>query len=148
MSSCQAQRSVVGAIILALGIQQTLPVVCLIGLLGIGVHKHLNLTASQEASLTALKHQEVLLLHNQASQWSNDGRRDAPINKFAIGHFEGRSVKWAHNHVPNHISALAHGRANVRAQIAHAEKRTGLSLANQDIVAGKSQGFQLRVFQL
>ena len=38
--------SVVSAIILALGIQQALPVARLVGLLGIGVHKHLHFTGA------------------------------------------------------------------------------------------------------
>ena len=129
--------SVVGAIVLALGIQQALPVVCLLGLLGVDVHKHLNLSRTQEATLSGLEDQEVLLLNNQTSERANDGWRDTPVNKFTVGHLEGRAVQRAHNHVTNHVRTLTHGCANVRAQVAYAEECTSLGLANQDIVACK-----------
>mmetsp|Transcript_3303 Transcript_3303/g.3795 ORF Transcript_3303/g.3795 Transcript_3303/m.3795 type:complete len:274 (+) Transcript_3303:152-973(+) len=142
------RSSIVSAIILALCIQQALPVVGLIGLLGVDVHQNFNLTASQETSLTGFKDQEVLLLHNQAGQRSDDGWGHAPINQLTVGHLEGRAVERANDHITNHICSLAHGCANVWAKVAHAEDRTSLRLANQDIVASKSQSFQLCRLQL
>ena len=70
---CPSLPSVVGAVILALGVQQALPIVRLVGLLGVGVHQHLDLARAQEATLAALKDQEILLVHNQtlADIWEN-----------------------------------------------------------------------------
>ena len=63
---CSSQNcSVVSAVILTLCIQQALPVVRLIGLLGVGVHQHLDLSRTQEATLATLENQEVLLVNDE-----------------------------------------------------------------------------------
>mmetsp|Transcript_10690 Transcript_10690/g.20067 ORF Transcript_10690/g.20067 Transcript_10690/m.20067 type:complete len:351 (-) Transcript_10690:207-1259(-) len=57
-------------------------------------------------------------------------------------------MQRAHDHVADDVGTLAHGRANVRAQVADAEQGAGLRLANQDVVAGQGQGLQLLRLQL
>mmetsp|Transcript_23837 Transcript_23837/g.48992 ORF Transcript_23837/g.48992 Transcript_23837/m.48992 type:complete len:234 (-) Transcript_23837:48-749(-) len=148
MQSRKLQFSIVGAVILTLGIEQALPVPGLVGLLGIGVHEHLDIAGSQQATLAHLEDQEVLLLHDQSSQGANDRRRDAPIQELTCGHFERGAMQRADDDVADHIGALAHGRTDVRAQVADAEERPSLRLADENIVSGKCQGFQLLGLQL
>ena len=47
--------SVVRAVVLALGIQEALPVPGLVGLLGVRVHEHLDIAGSQQATLAHLE---------------------------------------------------------------------------------------------
>mmetsp|Transcript_23835 Transcript_23835/g.48982 ORF Transcript_23835/g.48982 Transcript_23835/m.48982 type:complete len:276 (-) Transcript_23835:715-1542(-) len=148
MQSRKLQFSIVGAVILTLGIEQALPVPGLVGLLGIGVHEHLDIAGSQQATLAHLEDQEVLLLHDQSSQGANDRRRDAPIQELTCGHFERGAMQRADDDVADHIGALAHGRTDVRAQVADAEERPSLRLADQHVVAGQRQGLQLLGLQL
>ena len=135
--------SIVSSVILALCIQQPLPVPGLIGLLGIGVYKHLDVARPKEATLADFKDQEVLLLNDQSGQGADHGRGDAPVKQLTSSHLERGAVQGANNDIANHISALAHGCADVGAQVAHAEEGASLCLADQHIVARQRQGFQL-----
>ena len=57
-------------------------------------------------------------------------------------------MQGANDDVTDHVGTLAHGRADVGAQVANAEERPSLCLADQHIVSGKRQGFQLLGLQL
>ena len=56
-------------------------------------------------------------VHNQAGQGPDHGRGHAPVDQLAVGDLEGRAVERAHDHIPDDIRALAHGRTNVGAQV-------------------------------
>ena len=57
-------------------------------------------------------------------------------------------MQRADDDIADHIRALAHGSADVRAEVSDAEEGTSLRLADQHIVASQRQGFQLLGLQL
>eukprot|EP00420_Gonyaulax_spinifera_P002077 CAMPEP_0197942878 /NCGR_PEP_ID=MMETSP1439-20131203/124633_1 /TAXON_ID=66791 /ORGANISM="Gonyaulax spinifera, Strain CCMP409" /LENGTH=355 /DNA_ID=CAMNT_0043566135 /DNA_START=121 /DNA_END=1186 /DNA_ORIENTATION=+ len=165
--------SVVRAVVLALGIEDALPVGCLVGPLGIGVDEDLDL-AAEEAGPN-LEHGKVLLLDDQARERADDRRRGAPVDELArrdleggavegahdgvaddVGgrgapvdelarrDLEGGAVEGAHDGVADDVGALAHRRADVRAEVADAEQLAALILADQHVRAAQVLGPELR----
>merc|ERR1712151_853896 len=61
----------------------------------------------------------------------HDRRRGAPIDELTRRHLEGRAVQGADDDVSDDVGALAHGRADVRAEVAHAEDVAVAVLAHQ-----------------
>ena len=57
-------------------------------------------------------------------------------------------MQRANDDVTDHVGTLAHGRADVGAQVTDTEERPSLRLADENIVSGKCQGFQLLGLQL
>ena len=118
------------------------------GLLGVGVHKHLDIAGSQEATLADLENQEVLLLHDEAGQGADDRRGHAPVEELTGGDLERRAMERTDDDVADNVRALAHGRTDVGAEVANAEEGARLSLADQDVVASQGQGLQLLGLEL
>merc|ERR1719401_3207524 len=97
--------SVVGAIVLALRIEDTLPVVCLVGLPRVGVDLDLNIAAQE--GFTDLEHRERLgPAHRRADEW----RRGAPVSLWQTGeHIELRPILWVRNGVALDLAPVAQG---------------------------------------
>merc|ERR1719277_1046531 len=74
--------SIIGAVVLALRIQEALPVVCLISLLRVCVNEDLDVPT--EKARSNLEDQEVFLLDHDAGERANDGRRGAPIDELPV----------------------------------------------------------------
>mmetsp|Transcript_124800 Transcript_124800/g.186439 ORF Transcript_124800/g.186439 Transcript_124800/m.186439 type:complete len:220 (+) Transcript_124800:2-661(+) len=130
------QRSIESAIILALSVQDALPVVRFVCPFGVGVNENLDFTAAEEA-LPHIKHGKILLLNHQTCEGANDRRGRAPVNQLAGRCLERRSMQRANNDVPNDVSTLAHRGSDVRAQVAHTENLPTLIFANEHIRASK-----------
>mmetsp|Transcript_105928 Transcript_105928/g.279638 ORF Transcript_105928/g.279638 Transcript_105928/m.279638 type:complete len:268 (+) Transcript_105928:354-1157(+) len=133
--------SVVGAVVLALGVEDPLPVVRLIGLLRVRVHLHLDVAA--EEARARLEDRELLLLDHQASEGADDGRARAPVDELTVADLPRRAVQRAHDRVADDVGALAHRSAEVGAQVAHAEELAALRLAHQHVDAAQVDRPQL-----
>mmetsp|Transcript_102531 Transcript_102531/g.267336 ORF Transcript_102531/g.267336 Transcript_102531/m.267336 type:complete len:256 (-) Transcript_102531:51-818(-) len=134
--------SVEGAVVLALRIQEALPIVRLVGLLGVGVDEHLDVAAEEAAA--HLEDSQVLPLDDEACERADDERGRAPIDELARGDLEGGAVQGADDDVADDVGALAHGRADVRAEVRHAEECAFAVLAHQHVNAREVLGAQLR----
>merc|ERR1712187_200935 len=88
-------RSIVGAIILALGIKDPLPVVGLVGSLGVGVHLDFQFTTAEETA-SNVEHLQVLLVDDQACEGADNRRGNAPVDQVARLGAEGGTVQRAH----------------------------------------------------
>merc|ERR1719401_940987 len=134
-------RSIVGAIVLALRVQDALPVVSLICLLRVGVYLHLDVTSKEARA--ALEDGKVLLLNHEPGERAEDRWRDTPIDEIAREDIERRAMQWANDRVPNDVSTLAHGCPEMRAKVADGEHRAGFSLAYKHINTCQVDGPQL-----
>mmetsp|Transcript_21132 Transcript_21132/g.56539 ORF Transcript_21132/g.56539 Transcript_21132/m.56539 type:complete len:238 (+) Transcript_21132:83-796(+) len=127
--------SVVGAVVLALGVEDPLPVVRLVRLLRVSVHLHLDVAA--EEARARLEDRELLLLDHEASEGADDRRARAPIDELTVADLPRRAVQRAHDRVADDVGALAHRSAEVGAQVAHAEELAALRLAHQHVDAAQ-----------
>merc|ERR1719493_163090 len=88
-----ASSSVERAVVLALRVEDALPVVGLVSPLGVRVDEHLDVTAEEAGA--NFEHREVLLLNDEAGEGADDRRRGAPVDELASGDLEGGAVERA-----------------------------------------------------
>merc|ERR1712107_415814 len=79
-------KSIVGAVVLALRVQDALPIVRLPSLLGVRVDEHLDVPPEEAGA--HVEDRQVLLLDGKARQGADDGWRGAPIDQLARRHLE------------------------------------------------------------
>merc|ERR1719436_1671173 len=128
LASGTRPSSIVGTVVLALRVQDALPVVRLPRLLGVGVDQHLDVAPEEGAA--HIENGKVLLLDREAGEGADDRWGGAPIDELSGRHLEGGAMQRANNDVANDVSTLAHGRPDVRAEVAHAEELAAAILAN------------------
>merc|ERR1719401_118364 len=125
--------SVVGAIVLALRIEDTLPVVCLVGLPRVGVDLDLNIAAQE--GFTDLEHRERLgPAHRRANEAADEWRRGAPVSLWQTGeHIELCPILWVRNGVALDLAPVAQGCPRRRALVRNGKELAALRLPDDDV---------------